>query len=92
MGNDRRLAARPAYRGDEVQVSLPHNKLYGNDRKLYYSESERAVYQGMELTEPPSNPPSFATGLDGEPAPHRLVGNLKKGKICGEAYQNAEIS
>jgi len=29
----------------------------------------RAVYQGMELTEPPPNPHSFAAGLDGEPAP-----------------------
>jgi len=27
----------------------------------------------MELTEPPPNPPSFAAGLDGEPAPHRHV-------------------
>jgi len=25
---------RPMVSGDEVQVSLPHNKLYGNDRKL----------------------------------------------------------
>ena len=30
----------------------------------------RAVYQGTELTEPPFNPFSFASGLDDEPAPH----------------------
>jgi len=68
--------------GDEVQVSLPHNKLYGNDRKLYYSERERAVYQGMELTEPPSNPLSFATGLDGEPAPHRRIVWIGRHELC----------
>jgi hypothetical protein len=32
----------------------------------------------MELTEPPSNPLSFAAGLDGEPAPHRRVMRIRR--------------
>jgi len=38
----------------------------------------------MELTEPPPNPPSFAAGLDGEPAPHHHVRHQKKELMSAE--------
>lgn len=52
--------------------------------KLFISQYRNNVpcFINMELTEPPSNPLSFATGLDGEPAPHRRIVWIGRHELC----------